>query len=531
MLAIAGFAVLVAPTPVARDGVSLPTAPRTMVTFSVGLAVDRARLARYVAREHSRSHALPTLTPAAVGARFGLPLATIARLERELERHGIHIVERYPQRTALRVAGRAGAVERFLGIHFRDVPGAAGTRRQVAISPSSVPSSIRRSVAGISLLDSRSARPLFLHGISPTLGRTAYGVDALHRAQIVGQGQSIAVLSYAAFDPDAVKRFDRRFQITGPTPKLVKLDANACSYPTRDEWCAAGAGETNLDVQVIRGVAPKAQITVYEVSGDSVGLWNQFAKGKELVGSYSWGACSSDLQAASRFDAGQQRDALMAGATAGHTLFVSSGDEGAYNCQRWHFDDHEPDVSWPADDPSVVAVGGTLLDVNQDGSYQSEAAWVGPLSYSGTGGGKSEEEKRPDWQQGFVPDPMRGVPDVAAAASPTTGFRIFDSGEENQVGGTSAAAPFWAAATLLVQQYAKKQGVEARCFTAPLLYAIAGQKWANPPFHDVTVGTNRLYPATNGWDYTTGLGSPNVYNLARDLVAYLKKNPSACTHA
>jgi hypothetical protein len=33
------------------------------------------------------------------------------------------------------------------------------------------------------------------------------------------------------------------------------------------------------------------------------------------------------------------------------------------------------------------------------------------------------------------------------------------------VGGTSAAAPFWASATLLAQQYARRQGVESRCFT------------------------------------------------------------------
>ena len=47
-----------------------------------------------------------------------------------------------------------------------------------------------------------------------------------------------------------------------------------------------------------------------------------------------------------------------------------------------------------------------------------------------------------------------------------------------------------------------------------------------PPFHDVTVGNNRYYPASTGWDFATGLGSPDVYNLAQDVVDYLQAHPS-----
>ena len=36
-------------------------------------------------------------------------------------------------------------------------------------------------------------------------------------------------------------------------------------------------------------------------------------------------------------------------------------------------------------------------------------------------------------------------------------------------------------------------------------------------FHDIAAGRNLYYPATPGWDYATGLGTPDVYNLARDL--------------
>ena len=74
----------------------------------------------------------------------------------------------------------------------------------------------------------------------------------------------------------------------------------------------------------------------------------------------------------------------------------------------------------------------------------------------------------------------------------------------------------------LVEQYAKSQGAGAVGFADPMLYAIAAGGAPFPPFHDVTFGGNRFYPATPGWDFATGLGSPDVFNLARDTVAFLK---------
>src|SRR5260370_36763795 len=37
------------------------------------------------------------------------------------------------------------------------------------------------------------------------------------------------------------------------------------------------------------------------------------------------------------------------------------------------------------------------------------------------------------------------------------------------------------------------------------------------PFHDVTSGTNLYYPATSGYDEASGWGSPDIYNIARDV--------------
>jgi hypothetical protein len=75
---------------------------------------------------------------------------------------------------------------------------------------------------------------------------------------------------------------------------------------------------------------------------------------------------------------------------------------------------------------------------------------------------------------------------------------------------------------LLVAQYAQRHGVRALGFVAPALYGIAARRGASTAFHDITVGGNRHYPATDGWDFATGLGSPDVLGLARDMVTHLR---------
>jgi hypothetical protein len=66
-------------------------------------------------------------------------------------------------------------------------------------------------------------------------------------------------------------------------------------------------------------------------------------------------------------------------------------------------------------------------------------------------------------------------------------------------------------------------GVARLGFVDPMLYAIAARPQPVPGFHDITIGGNRYYPATRAWDFATGLGSPDVYNLAQDVVAYMKR--------
>jgi kumamolisin len=90
------------------------------------------------------------------------------------------------------------------------------------------------------------------------------------------------------------------------------------------------------------------------------------------------------------------------------------------------------------------------------------------------------------------------VPDVAANADPATGYMVRVNGQAIELGGTSAAAPLWAA--LIVRLNAalgRKLG-----FVNPALYALAPGS-----LRDITSGSNGAFSAAAGYDMCTGLGT------------------------
>jgi hypothetical protein len=125
----------------------------------------------------------------------------------------------------------------------------------------------------------------------------------------------------------------------------------------------------------------------------------------------------------------------------------------------------------------------------------------------------------------------RQVPDVAADSDPTTGYLIYwnGSGADNTmpqgwqaVGGTSAAAPLWAALLADANSTSACAG-SAIGFADPALYHAAGAAYSNY-FNDVVSGNNDfllvhggLYPAGPGYDMASGLGSPKADALAAAL--------------
>jgi pseudomonalisin len=220
---------------------------------------------------------------------------------------------------------------------------------------------------------------------------------------------------------------------------------------------------------------------------------------------------------------------LVEAAVQGQTLFASTGDTGGY-CSVDGVPPNggvggAPLVEYPASSPYAVAVGGTDLFSNVDGTYLGEQAWQ-----SG-GGGLSQFEYSPSWESPTQPvgtTPVgysfRGVPDIAYDAALETGALLWEGGSQFITGGTSLASPLAAGAYTRIQNaHGGTLG-----FAAPILYhtfaTSAATQIAGPPateligpFHDVLQGTNGLYTALPKYDYTTGMGSIDVARLSAAL--------------
>lgn len=522
-----------------------PTAADEKIQFSVSLRLPgRAQLDAYLrdlVTPGSDSYQ-QFLAPAEFGARFGLPDAQITPIVGWLESAGL-ATDLMPQRTSIAVSGNAGQVSDLLGIELVDWENADGKRYHVPVGNPLLPADLRADIAAVLGLNTEpvlepAAKPDLMaagagDGLLPDTVSTAYEIDPLHDAGLNGEGMTIAIVSFDTFTPSDVELWDQNFGNTGGLPvELIRLPGS----PTE---IGDGAGEVALDIQVIRGIAPKAQILNYEGPNTSDGfapiLARIVADGRAKIVSISWGLCENWTSVTSM---SAEQVEFAAAFAAGISIFSASGDDGAYDCRRVEISDNpferdlSPGTDWPASSPSVVGVGGTFLTMREDGTYVDEAGWEEPLGGAGGGGGLSRYQARPEWQVGLGVDNassngMRQVPDVAGPADPTSGFVVtytdFELGlVSGQVGGTSAAAPFWAASMLLTQQLAQREGVTALGPLGPLLYQLAAEQPQGAIFHDIVRGGNLLYSAGPGWDYSTGLGTPRVAPLARAIVDALK---------
>lgn len=99
----------------------------------------------------------------------------------------------------------------------------------------------------------------------------------------------------------------------------------------------------------------------------------------------------------------------------------------------------------------------------------------------------------------------RGYPDVSAVGDNVV---IFNNGAPTIIGGTSAAAPVFAAILNRINEERIAAGKGTVGFVNPTLYSNPGV------LHDITVGNNSGcgtpgFYASKGWDPVTGLGTPN----------------------
>jgi len=346
-------------------------------------------------------------------------------------------------------------------------------------------------------------------GFSPTQIRHAYGFDSVtfaSGAKADGTGTTIAIVD--AYDNPNVANDLHQFNLQFGLPDSAFKKVNQTGGTTMPAADAGWASEIVLDVEWAHAIAPGASILLVEANSNSyTDLMTAVDYARRQPGvvavSMSWGS--------GEFNGETIYDSYFTTPTGhpGVSFFVSSGDTGA-------------PASYPAVSPNVVSVGGTSLTLSS-GNYGSESAW------SGSGGGLSAYESQPSYQSGFVKQSTtkRGNPDVSYDSNPGTGFAVYDSYNNGTAqpwsvfGGTSAAAPQWAALTAIVDQGRALAGLgslDGRSQLLPALYSLSAAD-----FHDVTIGSSTgspSYAATAGYDLATGRGTPVANLVIADLVAY-----------
>jgi hypothetical protein len=398
-------------------------------------------------------------------------------------------------------------------------------------------------------------------GYVPLQIQQAYGVSSLLSNRTTGKGETIAIVD-AYNDPNIasdVSNFVSTVNNQNPSQyQLPQFTATSLPIPssggpylsvvTTGGGSASGlsqnadwALETSLDVEWAHAMAPQANVLLVEAPSDSnTDLFNAVQYAASVPGvvavSMSWGAYEFSNEASSYDSYFQPRSASNPnGYTNPGVVFVAaSGDSGAYSPP------FNPGL-YPSVSPYVLSVGGTTLSTTTNASggtvYSSESAW------SDSGGGAAQYEGEPSYQSNQssigspdveVYNPFTGTysyysarlaPDVALNADPNTGYAIYDSvaapdygfsGGWTVVGGTSAAAPQWAALVALADQQRGSPLDTNQVQTT--LYNTLGTSNYSKIFHDITSGSNG-YSAGPGYDVATGLGTP----IANQLVPFLAR--------
>jgi subtilase family serine protease len=351
-------------------------------------------------------------------------------------------------------------------------------------------------------------------GYSPQQIQTAYGVNQIKFSGGTvtgnGAGETIAIVD-AYNDPNIsldLAKFDSEYKLSALPSFTVK---NLGASTTNAGW----ALETSLDVEWAHAIAPAANIVLVEAASSNLNsLFSAVSYASKLPGvgvvSMSWGT--------PEFWGEQQYDSIFT-TPAGHTgvtYVASSGDSGA-----WY------GPMYPSVSPNVLAVGGTSLTLNSNGTYGSDTGWSGSTGgFSGTDMGFWSYEAAPSYQVAAQASVglnygVRTTPDVSFNANPNTGVAVYDSvsysGQSGwfEVGGTSAAAPAWAGLVSITDQGLATggKGTLTSAQTLTDLYSLPSSD-----FHDITTGFNG-YSATAGYDLITGLGTPKSNVLVAGLLA------------
>jgi subtilase family serine protease len=508
-----------------------PLAANAPLRISVALKLpDAPALRQLVEEQNTRGSAQygKFLTTTQFNAKYAPTNAAVTAVSRYLTNHGFTNVKVEPNHLFITAHGTAAQVQSAFNTKL-DRFSQRGRAIYVNTKPAQVPAALSGVVLSVLGLNNvlAEAHPKTVTPCdvsTPTCLRFSYDPATYWKTYDVGAvppagRTSIAIM--AEGDVSGVITDLRKFETVNSLPQ-VPVTIVQVGLPSPD---TAGVDEWDLDTQYTTGMAGNAKrLYIYTTTSltdqDTALEFNKWVtQDVAEVANASFGICEFFPFLDGTMVASDQ--VFLEGAAQGQTMFSSTGDTGSF-CSVGTPNGVPagvPFVEFPATSPYVVAVGGTTLLSKTDGSYSGEIAW------NAGGGGISQFEYSPYWQQNVVPTgvsgapvTVRAMPDISMDADPNTGAIVYVDGQPLVIGGTSLSSP------LAVGVWARLQSnhLNRLGFASPKLYgsypAFTGTPSGAPKgttnpvdgFNDVLTGANGAYTALPNYDYTTGLGSFDV---------------------
>jgi hypothetical protein len=439
------------------------------------------------------------------------------------ESSGLTVTGTHPNRLLVDVDGPVADVEKAFHVTMRVYPHPTETRTFYSpdVEPSVESGIPMLDVSGLdnyqlpqprilrrtSLEPSAKVTPNAGSGTNGTYMGNDFRAAYVPGISLNGSGQVVGLLEFDGYYSNDIVAYENLAGLTNVTLTNVLLDGFSGTP-------GSGNDEVALDIDMVISMAPGvSKIIIYEepITSPWVDIISRMANdnlAKQL--SCSWGGGSPNAACEVFF---KQM------ASQGQSFFDASGDSDAFTGT----------VPFPSDSTNITQVGGTTLTTTgPGGSWVSEATWNRGGGV-GSGGGISTYYSIPSWQtninmttnQGSTS--KRNIPDVAMAAENI--FIFYNNGQQETVGGTSAAAPLWAGFTALVNQLAVTNGQSTVGFINPAVYAIGKGASYTSGFNDITTGNNTRsgssskFYAVPGYDLCTGWGTPNGSSLIIALAA------------
>jgi kumamolisin len=345
------------------------------------------------------------LTPAQVEAQFGPNESDVARVIAQLTASGL-AVERTTS-TTLTATGKLATLEQAFhtSLHQFVMPATAKhpsfTFRAAKTAPV-VPANIASAVRGVIGLNTNPVFSPHLKFAPASLGgspvirnpgstsgvdtesgaltvkdfATLYDVNPLYAKGVTGKGRTAGIVTLANFTPSDVFAYWSSLNLKVNAKRLTVINIDGGPGKPSD---ASGSDETTLDVEQSGGIAPGANIIVYQSPNTDQGFLDAFARAvhdnKADSFSTSWGeweffdSTAGGNQVADVFSRETVsslqalHEVLVVAALQGQTAFAAAGDCGAFDV----FDEVAANFSTPlsvdnpASDSAIVAAGGTTL--------------------------------------------------------------------------------------------------------------------------------------------------------------------------